>query len=1332
MATGGAKAPSSGSQPALPPARTTPRGAALVFAAVAGAVALLALVGWLGAGVELAGGVAGYQPMAPSTAIGVLLLGLALASRLREPRGRTATFLTAAVPALVGAFAAGALVGFLTGTDLGLDRLLAPRSAAPAGAPSGWVSPVTSALFLLLSAAWLLDLAGATRRLRRDAALVVAGVTLAVATALTIGYAFGAPFFYSAGIVPVAFPTAVSFLLLALALLATRDRRLWIDTAGVAAVLVVVVGVAVSGASAAVVASFERGRARAAVAMRTAAVETAIERSMVENFDEVERVAAFLAADPAVDLRGFRWCVAPRFASHPGILALGWTPRLTDGEAPSSVSAALATLGEPRSLHAPGGGPRPAGTVLMPLRYVEGPVVSPTLVGFDLASLPTVRDALERAATSGDLVASTEVSPTAPGLGEPAVWVVMAVGSPTSGGAVVRGFAVGAYSLSRIVVATLAGFDEPETIVKVTASAAGADASRLRQFRLAGRTFSIAVTPRPSAAGDERAWIAGSALGGGLLVTMLLALYLVRGARHGVETRHLLEAVRASERRANETLSLLEQTVSAIPVPVFLKGRDGAYQMCNPEMGRWLGQDASGLIGKLSEELYPAGEAQQLRAMDHGLFAHPGAQTLRTTLPGPGGEAREVVVTKASVLDGRGAVRGVVGVMFDVTEQRRAATLQTALLELSEATYAASGLDELLPAVHHVVGRLMVVRNFYVALLDPATGLLTFPYLVDEEDAAPPAPRPPGRGLTEFVLRTGRPELVSHQRFTELAAAGEVELIGAPSLDWLGVPLVIGGAPRGVLAVQTYTQGERYDERDRDLLTVVAHSISEAIERTQATAALRESEERFRSLFENMFEGFAFCRMLWENGAPSDFIYLQVNSRFEALTGLRDVIGKPVSEVIPGIRESNPELLEAYGRVAATGNAERFETFVPELGIWLSISVYSPVKDHFIAVFDNITERKRAQEELVQAQRMEAVGRLAGGVAHDLNNAMQSMLTTIALVRARGADPATLEASLATLDEEVRRAATTTRQLLLFSHREVTRLEPLDLGELVRESEPLLRPLLRGGARLRIEAQGAPLLVRADRGQLQQALMNLVAHASDAMPDGGTVRLVAGAEGAATVYLEVYDTGAGMSDEVRAHLFEPFFTTKGAERGTGLGLSVTQGIVARHGGHLEVESAAGVGSRFRAAFPRHAEGPPPAPPHAEGLGRGRRILLVEDEDGAREGLAAVLDMMGFVVTAVGSGEAALGLPRDPPFDLLLTDIVLPGIGGGEIARRLSAQWPAMKVVLMSGHAEDVLARQQVRLGEVRFLQKPFAMDALAHELAAALAAAPGAQPRAEP
>ena len=1335
MAIPGANAPSSGSQPALPSAREASRKPALALGAAACGIALVGLAGWATGHLTWAGAIGEYHPIVPITAIGVLLLGLALAVQVQRPNSSWAKVVVGTIAVLVALYALVVLLQAVTGFGGGLDRPFVPRRIDMQDSTSGRIAPAAATLFLSLGAALLLDLAGRERRLARDAATLLAGVALAGAAAINVGYLLGVPFFYTRGQVPPALPTALAFGLLALALLATRDRRSWIGTPKLVIALVVILGVAVSAASAAVVSALERARTQAAFVLQASTIATALERSMVENLDEVERLAAFCSAGPVVEPRAFRRSVAARFEAHPGLLLLGWAPRVADDQARAFVAAAQ-KAGEPSfSLHAPGGGPPPVGAVHWPLRYLEGPAASARLAGLDLAAVPPVWDALEAAERSGALAASAEVTLADSGLVEPAVWVAMPVvyrlGSESENG---RDFAVGAFSLARIVAASLAGLEPPATSVRLVAAGtedaanskrsdaarAASDASHVREFNLAGRLFRIEVTPRAGAYG--RPWVASGVLGGGLIVTMLLGLYLFRGARLGAETRRLLEVVRTSEKRATEALSLLEQTVAAVPVPVFLKGSDGAYQLCNAEMGRWLGRDPSELAGKYPEELYPPEQASKLQEMDDALIAEAGTRTLQTRFASQAGEARDVVVNKASVLDTRGAVRGVVGVMFDVTEQRKATALQTALFDLSEATHTATGLEELLPAVHRAVGRLMVARNLYVALFDPATGLLSFPYFADEVDEDAPAPRPPGRGITEYVLRTGRAALVPPQRFEELVAEGEVELIGAPSIDWLGVPLVIGGATRGVLAVQTYTEGERYTDRDRELLAVVGGTIAEAIDRTQGAAALRESEERFRALADSASDAILT--------SSSDGKISYANRAALAIFGYPDgMAGRAIETIIP--ERFRREHLAGFGR-AAHGESSRPAGQALELVALRSDGSEFPVelslaswraqgKVYFTAIVRDISERQRLQQDLVRTQRMEAVGRLAGGVAHDLNNAMQSMLASIALLRAHGGDRATLDASLNTLDEEIRRAASTTRQLLLFSRREVTRLDLLDLAELVRESEPLLRPLLRDTARLLIEVQDTRLPIRADCGQLQQALMNLVANASDAMPDGGTVRVTAGTEGAATVFVEVADTGTGMSDEVRAHLFEPFFTTKGHERGTGLGLSVTQGIVSRHGGRLQVESGVGRGSRFRAVFPRDGDAPATAPPEVGAIGLGRRILLVEDEDGAREGLAAVLDLMGFATTAVASGEAVLELPDDRPFDVLLTDVVLPGMGGGEVARRLSARWPQLKVVLMSGHAEDVLARQQIRLGEACFLQKPFTMDALARELAAALA-----------
>jgi CheY-like chemotaxis protein len=238
-----------------------------------------------------------------------------------------------------------------------------------------------------------------------------------------------------------------------------------------------------------------------------------------------------------------------------------------------------------------------------------------------------------------------------------------------------------------------------------------------------------------------------------------------------------------------------------------------------------------------------------------------------------------------------------------------------------------------------------------------------------------------------------------------------------------------------------------------------------------------------------------------------------------------------------------------------------------------------------------------------------------------------------------------------------------------------------------------------------------PLELVADRGQLGQVWMNLAVNAADAMPDGGTLTARSGRAGADQVWFAVDDTGHGIPEAVRAHIFEPFFTTKRDHRGTGLGLSVVHGIVARHGGRIEVKSPPGGGASFRVVLPvRSLPGRErdlgDADARKLSRGRGERILLVEDDDSVRRAFQRLLGGLDYRVVVAGSAEEAARLPQTEAFDLLLTDVLLPGASGGELARHLRSRWPALAVVFMSGYSEDELIRHDVASGGARYLQKP--------------------------
>jgi PAS domain S-box-containing protein len=752
--------------------------------------------------------------------------------------------------------------------------------------------------------------------------------------------------------------------------------------------------------------------------------------------------------------------------------------------------------------------------------------------------------------------------------------------------------------------------------------------------------------------------------------------------------------------------------------------QDEHYIYANQAAERASGYTASELAGmKFWELVHPNfRELVRQRAAARLAGAHDLPSRYEIKGIAKGGVERWFSLTSgATVLGGRPAL---VATIADITEEHRLRDQQAALYEISEATQAAGTLDDLYRSLHAIIGRLMEARNFYIALYEPATDLISFPYFVDEVDTTP-EPFPLGPGVTSYVIRSGRPLLATPGVIAELEAHGELVRLGGESIDWLGVPLKVRDKIIGVLAVQSYTGSLRYSEADEEVLSYVSAQVAQAIERKRAEEALRQSEEKFRLLFENMVEGFALYELLYDdNGRPADWRVLEVNDAYTRHTGVAraQIVGRRISEVFP---TAIAEYLPRFSQVVATQRSVEFDTYASAVGRHQHVVTFPAGGSRFANIVEDITVRMELEGQLRQAQKIEAVGRLAGGIAHDFNNVLQTLLSLSQALGGQLDQPDRFAATMRELQEQVKRGAALTRQLLLFSRSEPLRLERLELNDVVMRSTRMLRRLLRENISLTLDLAESPIPLDGDAGQLEQVLLNLVVNAADAMADGGRLVIRSRiAESSAT--LEVSDTGNGMTDEVKARIFEPFFTTKEASKGTGLGLSVVHGIISAHGGHIAVQSVVGQGSTFRLVLPAAASDPHLTQLSATessteiAVGGGERVLLVEDEAGAREGLVQVLTMLGYRVTAVGSGNEASALPAEPGFAALLTDYLLPDVLGTDLAASLKSRWPRIRVVLMSGYAEDEALRRWIAAGEVRFLQKPFDMSTLAHELHAAL------------
>jgi two-component system, cell cycle sensor histidine kinase and response regulator CckA len=396
----------------------------------------------------------------------------------------------------------------------------------------------------------------------------------------------------------------------------------------------------------------------------------------------------------------------------------------------------------------------------------------------------------------------------------------------------------------------------------------------------------------------------------------------------------------------------------------------------------------------------------------------------------------------------------------------------------------------------------------------------------------------------------------------------------------------------------------------------------------------------------------------------------------------------------------------------------------------VAVAAFAPGR--FVHTVRDVTTQREVQEELRQAQKMESIGRLAGGVAHDFNNLLTSINGNceIALLDLTADDPS--RACLEEIQSSGRRAANLTRQLLAFSRKQVLQPSNLSLGDVVRRMETLLRPIIGEHIELRFVYGRGVGPVRADRTQVEQVVLNLVVNARDAMPLGGTLSVEVaectldrprqtehGSISAGEyVCLSVSDTGAGIPAEVRPSIFEPFFTTKATGKGTGLGLATVYGIVRQSGGELTLESEPGEGTTIRMYLPRvegeaHDEEPVEVLEESE-PSLGETILVVEDEETVRMLMVRTLTRLGYRILAAGDGAEALRVfdGHDGDVDLVITDIVMPDMSGTELVERLKAHRTDLPVLYITGYTDDVLVHHEVLSG-VTLLEKPFSLPSLA-------------------
>ena len=790
---------------------------------------------------------------------------------------------------------------------------------------------------------------------------------------------------------------------------------------------------------------------------------------------------------------------------------------------------------------------------------------------------------------------------------------------------------------------------------------------------------------------------------------------------------------KAGNKSDEARLSHLERLFQNVPDALAIEVPGSGVLCANLAFHQMFGYTSDELLGSDLEHLIvPAERQAETRWLAE--CAERGEKiTIETQRRTKDGAIFDVSVSSAPIaLDGK--TTAVHTIYRDISRRKQAEALNSALYRVANISNTAKNLQQFFAAVHSIVGELMYARNLYIALYDLSTELLSFPYFVDENDAAPRS-RKLGKGLTEYVLRTGDSLLATPEVLHRLEGQGEVERTGSRSLDWMGVPLKVGEHTFGAVVVQTYSKNVRFSDRDKEILTFVAQQVASAVEHKRNEQALRRSEWRYRSLVQSSVFGIYRAslegKFLDVNPALIAMLGYESPEELLALDPQKDVFMHP---------EEQTRLIDEFRR---TGRMDGIEVKwkrknASPITVRISgraVSNADEPADVLEAIAEDVTERRLLEDQFRQAQKMEAVGRLAGGVAHDFNNLLMviSGYTEVILSQLDLDHP--LHEKARAVQQASDRATTLTRQLLAFSRKQMLELKVVDINAIVQDMERLLRPLI--GENIELVTRLAPDAghTRADAGQLEQVLMNLVVNSKDAMPGGGklliqtrNLTLDDAYRGEQTfihpgnyVLLSVGDSGAGMDRETQSRIFEPFFTTKEKGKGTGLGLSTVYGIVKQSGGYVMVHSEVGRGTTFNIYLPsaqEAAETHGAAPASRIAVGGSETVLLVEDEESVRQLVRETLASRGYHVIEAENGQSGLALANAHAgsIDLIITDVVMPGMSGRELADQLVAKRPEIKVLYLSGYTEDTIVSEGTIESGKAFLQKPFTLHSLSRKV----------------
>ena len=771
-----------------------------------------------------------------------------------------------------------------------------------------------------------------------------------------------------------------------------------------------------------------------------------------------------------------------------------------------------------------------------------------------------------------------------------------------------------------------------------------------------------------------------------------------------------------AEQKLAESRHFLDRIINTVPDPIFVKDRQHRGVMVNDAFCHLMGLKREELLGKSDHDhdCFTSTQANEFRSKDELVFTTGNENINEETLTAADGTVHFVITKKALYTDEQGE-KFIVGVIQDITERKQA---EEALRQSREEF---KDLFDNAPVGFHEIdaeGRLVRINNTELKMLGYSAGEL----------------------LGQFVWKISADEEVS-RRAALAKLAGEPP----PPHDFERRLRRKDGSTLPVLI------NDRVLHREDGAILGIRSAIQDNTERKRAEEALAAEQRLLSSLITATPDAIYF--------KDRESRFIRINEALVLKLGLSDpsaALGKTDFDMF-----GEQHAREAYAdeqRIMATGepmiDKEEREDLKDGHVTWAS-STKMPMRDTagkiigIMGISRDITERKRIEDHLIQSQKLETVGKLAGGIAHEFNSILTAIIGQAELLREDLPAGSPLAQNATAISQAADRAAILTRQLLAYGRKQFLRPEPLNLNQVITGMSGVLSHLM-GGDTVAVSLVPAAGLqsVKADAGQIEQVIMNLAMNARDAMPGGGKLTLETASvtlgpddvgrypelKPGGYVMLAISDTGRGMSEGVKARAFEPFFTTKDVGQGTGLGLSTCYGIIKQSGGHINVYSEPGRGTTFKIYLPQVASLPQVPVERLESpqLPRGTEtILLVEDDPALREMAAALLRRLGYTVLAAANGVEALSLKQQRDtghVDLLLTDVVMPHMSGKELADRVRALYPHTRILFTSAYTENAITQQGALDKGVALLQKPFTPSALARKVREAMDALAAPKP----